>query len=248
MIRLGDADGNVLFSCLGLYSKMSEYCLQKISKIYFGDKRVMPINIDFFAESVINSIKSADVIGGPERSTLAKSFHTPLPELDARGMCGMRGVYNYLAKDFDLKYIENSIWASTWYSRSLLPYFEKILSNLPYLGLITCYPKLGERLKTKHGIGKVETIIVPMQASISKNEKNINHYPDAYFKTLDAIRPPQQGAVYIIAAGILSKPYATMVKYRGGIAIDIGSTADIWMGEITRPGVKGDFVNIWRLA
>jgi hypothetical protein len=248
MIRLGDADGNVLFSRLGLYSEMSEYCLQKISKIYFGDKRVMLSNLDFFAESVVDAIKNADVIGGPERGTLVKSFHTHLPDLDVRGMCGMRGVYNYLAKGFNLGVLGDSIWASTWYSRQLLPYFEKILNELPYLGLITCYPQLGELIQKKYAVGRVETILVPMQASIAKNEKNINHYPDAYFGILDSIRPPRQGAVYLIAAGILSKPYGTTVKSRGGIAVDIGSTADIWMGAITRPGVNGDFVNRWRLA
>ncbi len=39
-----------------------------------------------------------------------------------------------------------------------------------------------------------------------------------------------------------------MIKARGGIAIDVGSIADVWMGITSRPGITADFVERWKIA
>ena len=39
---------------------------------------------------------------------------------------------------------------------------------------------------------------------------------------------------FLVAAGFLGKIYCNEIKNKGGISIDIGSTADIWMGYSTR--------------
>ena len=248
VIRLGDADGNVLFSQMDRYKNLADYCLRKISHIYFGDQKVMPVNSDFFASVVIDAVTQADVVGAPERGTIARSFRTPLPEIDTRGMCGMRGVYNYMAARYDCSTLLGKLWGSTWLSRALLPFYFDLLKNQHYLGLITCYRELGDLIQERTKIEKIQTIPVPMQASIARVNRNINHYPDAYQSIVDAIRPPRQGAIYIIAAGILSKSYGTIVKNRGGIAIDVGSVADVWMGAKTRPGVVDSFIDRWKLS
>jgi hypothetical protein len=250
LVRLGDADGNVLFNAMGHWPELSEYCLKKISQIYFGDQRVMVKHADFFTEIVLDAVKNADVIGAPERGTLSRSFNTPLESLDTRGMLGMRGVYNYFSNDkfWDIANFSDAIWSSTWYSRALLPYYAKLLQDLPFCGFITCYPEMASMFQKAYNIGKTQSINVPMQASVAGKSENIRHYPDAYQSILDSINPPYEGAVYIIAAGILSKPYATMVKARGGIAIDVGSIADVWMGTASRPGMEKSFVDKWTMV
>lgn len=247
LIRLGDADGNVLFSSMGKYGDLAKYNLMKISQIYFGNKNLMPDHHEFFASIVEGAIRDADVIGGPERGSVDRSFTTPLDELDVRGMCGMRGVYNFLADEEYLGILKDKIWASTWFSRALLPHYVALLRDQKYLGMITCYPELGPALQAKANIAQTETLLVPMQASIAKSSRDIGHYPEAYPKILEQIKPPFQGAIYIVAAGILSKPYCSAIKQRGGIAIDVGSVADIWMGTKSRPGVVDSFVEKWSL-
>jgi len=247
MIRLGDADGNVLFSRMGTHHELAKYNLMKISQIYFGNKNLMLEHQNFFASVVESAIRDADVIGGPERGSIERSFTTSPDELDVRGMCGMRGVYNYLAQEHLLSLLTKKIWASTWFSRALLPHYVSLLRDQKYLGMITCYPELGPALQAKANIAQSETILVPMQASIAKSSRDIGHYPEAYPKILDQINPPYQGAVYIVAAGILSKPYCSAIKQRGGIAIDVGSVADVWMGTKSRPGVEDSFLEKWSL-
>ena len=250
LVRLGDADGNVLFNAMGQWPSLSEYCLKKISQIYFGDQRVMVKHADFFTEIVLDAVKNADVIGAPERGTISRSFNTPLESIDTRGMVGMRGVYNFFSNpsNWALSEFSDVIWSSTWYSRALLPYYSKLLQDLPFCGFITCYPEMASIFSAAYNIPKTQSINVPMQASVAGKSENIRHYPDAYQSILDSINPPYEGAVYIIAAGILSKPYATTVKARGGIAIDVGSIADVWMGTASRPGMDKSFVDKWKMV
>lgn len=247
IIRLGDADGNVLFTELHKYPELTAYNLSKISQIYFGHKSVMVDHREFFAKVVVEAVQEADLVGAPEWGTIERSFSTALADLDVRGMCGMRGVYNYLATSFDLRRLGNAIWASTWFSRALLPFYFSILDGLPFLGFVTCYPQLEEGFRRRIDLGRTETVIVPMQASVAKVNRNICHYPDAYPSICERLQPPFDGAVYIVAAGILSKPYCTLIKQRGGIALDVGSVADVWMGSKTRPGMADSFIDKWKL-
>ncbi len=48
-----------------------------------------------------------------------------------------------------------------------------------------------------------------MQASIARKMDTPNGHLERYTSILDSIRPPFQGAVYIVAAGHLGKSYCT---------------------------------------
>lgn len=253
-IRLGDADGNVLLSGIDRYPALQQYCCSKISKIYFGNQNLMWEKRDFFRSIVLQAIEHADVVGAPEWGTIERSFSTPAASLDVRGMCGMRGVYNFLAESDRSPSLRAITWASTWYSRSLLPSYFRLLNRLPYVGFVTCYENLGPLMAARCSIERNETFLVPMQASIAYQTKksphmakDIGHYPEAYERILDSLRPPHPGAVYIVAAGILSKPYCTAIKSRGGIAIDVGSVADVWMSIRSRPSMSKELVDKWSL-
>lgn len=56
---------------------------------------------------------------------------------------------------------------------------------------------------------------------------------DRHQTVCDEIQPAP-GGVYLVAAGFLGKIYCDLVRERGGVAIDIGSLADYWMGFSTR--------------
>jgi hypothetical protein len=247
LIRLGDADGNVLMHCLGGHSALNEYCLHKISNIYFGNKNLMLDEHAFFAHTVIEAMRHADVIGGPERSSMERSFITAYPDLDVRGMCGIRGVYNYVAAHAAEFPFDEKIWTSNWFSRSLLPHYFSLLKGQKFLGLITCYAELGPLIQARTEASEVGSLLVPMQASIANLHHDIGQYSEVYHEILQKINPPFRGAVYIVAAGILSKSYCTTIKERGGIAIDIGSVADIWMGKASRPGMTAEIIAKWRV-
>lgn len=64
------------------------------------------------------------------------------------------------------------------------------------------------------------------------------HWPQRFVEIMEQLTEPLNGRLYLVAAGILGKLYCNQIKCAGGIAIDIGSLADGWMGHRTRPGLK----------
>jgi hypothetical protein len=246
-VRMGDGEGNVLFHQWKHYEALSDYCLRKISKICFGSEAVIKHNFGFFADILTEAIGIADFVGGPERGSIEASFERPLDTLDVRGVCGMRGLYNFMASDFDLAGLKETLWGATFYSRSMLPHYSSFLEGLPFIGVVSCYEKLAPALASRFKIAHHASILIPMQASIARKMEQANGHFEQYDKILDQIRPPHQGAVYIIAAGHLGKSYCSAIKKRGGIAIDVGSVADAWMGIRSRPGISDDFVDRWKL-
>ncbi|MDY6885713.1 MAG: hypothetical protein SWL02_18320 [Pseudomonadota bacterium] len=43
-----------------------------------------------------------------------------------------------------------------------------------------------------------------------------------------------KGHVYLVGAGILGKVYCHQIKKSGGIALDVGSVPDVWVGKPSR--------------
>jgi len=139
-------------------------------------------------------------------------------------------------------------WASTWYSRDLLPHYKDIFHRRPFIGVISCYEKLAPTLANEWNISDTAAYLVPMQASVRRDIKNaIDHYPGVFGRIMQGLSVPFAGAPFVVAAGILGKLYCQRIKALGGFAIDVGSVADVWMGSSTRPGLDSDFVNKWRL-
>jgi len=247
VLRLGDGEGNILLSSLDGYPALQTYCLGRISRICFGLEGVVLDNAELFRDILFEAIDNADVIGGPQFDTIERSFSTPPEDLDVRGMCGMRGVYNALAERPPSGI---DIWTSTWFSRWLLPAYDAILGEIECLGVITCYPELPELLRQKTRSPTVESYILPMQSSIARKPatgRANGHFPDVFYATLDRLASIPKNMVVIVAGGILAKAYCTRIKQQGGIAIDVGSVADIWMNIQSRPGMSENFVKRWRL-
>ena len=67
---------------------------------------------------------------------------------------------------------------------------------------------------------------------------SIPHFPNRFEDIQSKIEVAYLGEVFLVAAGFLGKFYCQTIKERGGIALDIGSAADYWLGYQTRLWVK----------
>lgn len=246
LIRLGDGEGNILFPKLGKYPRLNEYCLGRISRICFGHERVVLDDAELFTRQLDDAIETADLIGGPGWDSIAGRFSVTEESIDVRATCGMRVIYNTLAETGGYN---NAMWASAWFSRSLLPHYQGLLQGVRSLGVISCYPELAEKLQRISGAREVRSYLLPTQASIARTIGTPNgHFPDVYLRTLDQLEKLSEPTVFIVAGGILAKAYCSAIKRRGGIAIDVGSVADVWMNVKSRPGITPEFVDKWRLG
>jgi hypothetical protein len=106
--------------------------------------------------------------------------------------------------------------------------------------LISCHSGLPAKLKAAFGLKQIEYCQIPGE---KQNEHILGssavagqHFPERYEAVLRELSTPHCGKVFLVAAGILGKMYCDQIKIFGGVAIDVGSLADAWVGALTRPG------------
>jgi hypothetical protein len=116
-----------------------------------------------------------------------------------------------------------------------------LLRGRSFVGLVSCYEDLPRRLMQALGIGAVELIQTYGEnaARLSMLEENDGPDPGKRFlashqELCERFHSVRAGELYLVAAGIFGKIYCDLIKRQGGIAVDIGSVADIWMGVGTR--------------
>ena len=249
LIRVSDGEGNVLFGAAQRYENLKRHVLQKISLMHFGSKDVISDNYDQFAIALAASIDSADVVGTPGLNTVIGGFSTVAERVDVRALVGNRYSLYMLGRKAHDRGTSEKIVGNVWFNRNLLPYYSQLLAAASRICIVACYPELVELFRAKIGDREFSFVEVPLQASQSQNKGNDSrHYPGHFVRICERIMEQSSGTVYVVAAGLLGKYYCHLAKKNGGIAIDVGSIADVWMGKRSRPGITDAFVDRWALT
>lgn len=250
-IRISDGEGNLLPLGFGFQvgEMLVDYGLRKISLMHFGDESVITHNAKDFGSFFTKAIKNADLLGFPNFGTIERGFHTEGAKIDVRAVAGNRLSYLLLHHMGVERGELEGVHSDAWFSRGLLPFYSDLVYGESKIGLISVYPELPSKLRNAFGVSEVEFIQVPKQAIFVPHaeRKNTNHYPDAMTRIKASIRPNLEGQIFFVAAGLLGKRYCDRIKRNGGIAIDIGSIAEIWLGIKAR-GLDQDFIDKWKLG
>jgi hypothetical protein len=108
------------------------------------------------------------------------------------------------------------------------------------ISVISCLPALGPFLKDRLGLDDVMQYLIPAEqgskAKLGVDSGSGVHYPDTFQKLQTELTGRHAGRLFLVAAGILGKFYCETIKTYGGIALDVGSLVDGWLGKATRPG------------
>ncbi len=121
----------------------------------------------------------------------------------------------------------------------LSPHLKALLSGLDTFSMISPHAGLAARLATACAVPHSSEYLVPGEALFLANrpgESSQPHFPARYEELRASLQVRRRGEVFLVAAGLLGKIYCQTIKQRGGIAIDIGSIVDAWLGLRTRPG------------
>lgn len=120
--------------------------------------------------------------------------------------------------------------------------FAKILTGQEKIYCVTCR-NVENKLKKRYGIKEIETFYLKPQARPNMGDKHclIPHYPDRFnqfFPWLEGLK--LNGEIFLVGAGGLGKVYCHEIKKAGGIALDIGSVFDGWVGLGTRSHIRNN--------
>ncbi|WP_167350697.1 tetratricopeptide repeat protein [Methylobacterium variabile] len=237
LVRAGDGEGAFAFlsnTDEAEFAHLYQHNRHDRARVWFADT-VDATAHPFLGEAfrITDVVRDADVVGMPYPGWI-RHEHTIL------SVTGISSLTNLLR-------IERRPNAATC---TQLIHVELHNSKLLYqimrtqtrVGLISCHPELPERLRSVFGYEHVDYHHVPGEKGhshlLSEEAVAGSHWPERYPQIIEALSMPMDGVLYIVAAGILGKFYCDRIKKSGGVALDIGSIADGWVGSRTRPGLE----------
>jgi hypothetical protein len=249
-LRLGDGEGNLLGACDSDFRNLQRLSAQKASEMHLG--RWLPGRVlASLSRATFEAVANADVVGVPCDLRIQRLYQSienrrPGRKFDIRGACGTINALRYAHKALSIAPADRVI-TNCWFHRDLLTYYKEILQGTPRLGLIACYPELPDRLRAAFGVGDVTFIPIPNQISNTGRRPWAPHYPVVFDRVMQSLAGIEEGQIVLVAAGILGKIYCNRVKECGGIALDIGSVADVWMGRRVRRHHDAAYLEKWKL-
>jgi len=250
LLRLGDGEGNLLGACDREFRNLQRLAAQKAAEMHFG--RWLPrAALAFLSRATFEAVADSDVIGVPCTGRIEHLYRNLRngkqgSKFDMRGACGTVDALRYAHAALSSA-PPGRVITNCWFHRDLLPFYKEILKGTSHLGLISCYSGLPDRLRAVFGVEEINFFAIPNQVSNTGRLPSPPHYPDVFEKVMRALGNIAEGQVVLVAAGLLGKIYCNKIKQCGGIALDIGSVADVWMGQRARRYHDTDYLEKWKL-
>jgi len=219
LVRLGDGEGRLL-GFPEFVDKTSEgnTCLDHSLKIWFGRSDFLEEELIDLSLQLRGAVKNADVVGLPRlKQHNAHRVYRYVEEATSR--------FQLLDRKRQLK-TDAAIHRYLQFGL----FYQRLLNNLDFVGLITGRSQLAGIVKNAFSIKEVKQYLIPAEA-IHPGGLEGDHYPDRFHALKSELLVPYPGAVFLVGAGVLGKLYCDWIKSAGGIAIDIGSICDAWANE-----------------
>lgn len=252
LIRLGDGEGNVLFwdQHRERWPHLAHDSMARTWRRMFGKHAGTTDTWAQLARGMADAVVNATHLGLPRAGQVRERMEMlrTEPDPDVRGCVGVAAGWDWLAgHDPELPSREQTV--VRWHVHlSLLDYFLELVRTAGNLSLITCYPELLEVLHRHCSVSEGEAFLIPPQARNIQHTPSEIHYPDRAMMILDELgRRRLDGQLFFIGAGIAGKAYCEATRRSGGIAIDVGSMLDVWMGRSVRQYQTQTFVQKHRL-
>lgn len=229
LIRLGDGEGRIF----GYGSLFNQFDIShEVLGYQFGPRvfdaldqsfnsRQLDIPIKILQQHLINSVQNADWIFVP-----SLIHFNEVTDNNCNALLGQSCSVNTLLK-FRPDVIPHAEDHFVFRFFQRYGYFAKILNSVSSVTIIS-HSDCTAELKKSFGLDAVTHIKIPGHATFM-SESEI-HFPDAYLEIIRNITVVNSGDLFLVAAGYLGKLYCNVIKQRGGIAIDIGSVFDGWVG------------------
>ena len=252
LVRMGDGEGNCLFWYFFKhdYPELAELCMTRIWRVMFGRAPFQEPYWDRLAHGIVDSLNACDFIGMPtieQFTQAANRLGLALDQsIDIRGSVGVASVW----PSFSLSSAATPSYRSfvvEWHCHKLLlTNFSAILeaAQTSQVSAISCYDNILDALAARYSLNKGILIKIPPQASNIGVTPDAVHFPDRYSEICSEISNTTFGGhLFLVAAGLPGKEYCRRIRDRGGMALDIGSIVDAWLGHSVRPYQTPEFVS-----
>ncbi|MBG9386529.1 hypothetical protein [Caenimonas aquaedulcis] len=233
-LRIGDGEGHMLPAHPFVADRVDED-RAFIQNIWWGAGRLTHRRAERIEEDFRLALRRCDIIGVVPPWRYVRDTPTKGELIPQH-----RGIFNslaYLAGSAERIPVATS--AHFHHDLHIWNLWGEIFGAVRSVSWISCHD-MSEYLRKARGVATRQRILIPPEqrwAGLFKTRAPGDSRPETLLDLHDdicAAISPLEGEVYLVAAGFLGKLYCDLVCRRGGIAIDIGSLADYWMGFATR--------------
>jgi hypothetical protein len=256
LVRLGDGEGDVLLwgTRRDEYPALADFCVSVICRNQFGEaqhegsrSRIFQglqgaaVNTDYLAVPIPDDIELC-LEEGERHENLESN------RIDVRGLGGYLSVWDYLVSAMPSATLDRVTVTNRHIKVYFVKAFAELLKAAGNLWFITSYPGLLDRLHHLAGISEGETILIPPRALRQPPAPADAHFPSRYDEVMSMLSAADMsGKLVFVAAGVLGRHYCEQIRIQGGMAVDVGSTVDVWAGKVNRPWHTPDLVEQYRI-
>lgn len=118
----------------------------------------------------------------------------------------------------------------------------RALSEQKRIGLISCRSRLPRMLEDLFGVS-VAFYQIPDMFEQLPAAQTVTGYAERFEQILQLRLVDRPGMLFLVGGGLYGKLFCSLVKSQGGVALDLGSLLDAWLGIPSRPTVlKSKFI------
>lgn len=242
LVRIGDGEA----ACLP-YEPYLDWLAKgdaiEREKIWWG-KPLTPAQRGRMTRLVFNAIWSADCIGIPTASRFLRELRLEENDRLDRGLTGrgLRAILHCLEhhKVFRGAGASSPIFTSCHLHQDLERWqlYPALLEGARRIALVSCHAELAGFVEKKYGV-KVESSLVLPPDRVSAPAMGDRPFdrrllPDILDEVVDRMKNLPRGSLVLVGAGYLGKWLIDVARTQGGVALDVGSVFDYWLGLTTR--------------
>ena len=231
-IRMGDGEGRWMFE-FDANSALAAHSNKTARNVWFWNSRTFPP--EEFWNELRKSYLDADLVGiNPGfriRFEASQSEHSDVHVLGYVGVIlGNQYIFQKKSSPAAWRAIPN--WAPTIWNDS--GFFQSLFSITKNAHIISPHRTLDKFIHERFGV-TIHNVLIPPENHPLVTPISISspHFPDVYDSIASWIKETCP-ALVLVAGGVFGKIYSGMIRESGGVAIDIGSLVDSWMGLRTR--------------
>ncbi|MDF1672103.1 MAG: hypothetical protein P1U41_01245 [Vicingaceae bacterium] len=233
LLRVGDGEAYAVADSSKEHQKHLEETLEQF---WWG------VNLDpELRKSIISDFKNtfsdADVIGMPYSIRLSQILTKFIPGSLNHADIRLKVLYHGMTKFLKNNEIKCSVWTDEYCNYAFVDekYLSEIIALSTNVVLVTCFDIPEGNIFNND---KVKVVHSPPVKKISKVD-NVVDFDKSLPEIINDLKVEvsglvKEGTLVLLSAGFAGKPILKVVKDKGGVAIDFGSSIDHIMGYRTR--------------
>jgi thioredoxin-like negative regulator of GroEL len=241
-IRIDDGEGNAVPYGAEI-AAFADVDAAERERVWWGRPLDAPQRAALNAR-VLGAMQAADALGIPTFSRILRDIRLDGPESFAQNRTG-RGiiaVLNALEPGEPLRASRATrlLLTSAYVQHDLVKWelYRKLFDNVGEVIAVSCHPGLPQAMQNLFGVTIAQNIVIPPRhaslAAFGRSEMGPKILPDVLDDIIGQLNGDLAGRLVIVGAGYAGKCIVQAARERGGVALDLGSVLDYWLGIATR--------------